>query len=87
MKSRFGLVPKHADLLLDEALRLRGRSLWQDARARLRAKPAARWSLRFLIAFCVLSFVTPLLPLPSPAVLDLQIEPRPPTFRSPSPRG
>ena len=69
---------KHLDRLLLDAQRVQGESLWADARRRLRANGPARRSLRFLVWFCALSFLAPLLPLPSPIVLDLQTEPQPP---------
>ncbi len=69
---------KHLDRVLVDAQRVQGESLWDDARRRLRANKAARRSLRFLIVFCTLSFLAPLLPLPSPVTLRLQKEPQPP---------
>lgn len=58
--------------LLDESRRLRGVSLWQDARRRLHRSFTARWSLRLLIVTAVLTFLTPLLPLQSPILQDLK---------------
>ncbi len=64
--------------LLAEAARYKGESLWQDAWRRLRANRTAWWSLLFLALFTSLAFFAPILPLPSPVTLDLQIEPQPP---------
>lgn len=69
-----------AEVLLAEAKRFKGESLWQDAWRRLKGNRPAWNSLRFLVAFCLLSFLAPLLPLPSPVVLDLKLEPQPPTW-------
>ena len=69
-----------ADLeqLLTEAAAARGESLWQDALRRLRRNRAAWTSLVFLGVFALLSLLAPVLPLPSPVTLDLQLEPQPP---------
>ncbi|MAF66119.1 MAG: hypothetical protein CMJ84_10750, partial [Planctomycetes bacterium] len=66
-----------ADLeqLLTEAAAARGESLWQDALRRLRRNRAAWTSLVFLGVFALLSLLAPVLPLPSPVTLDLQLEP------------
>lgn len=69
---------KHLDRVLIDAQREVGDSLWRDAKRRLNQNKAARRSLRFLIFFCVLSFLAPLLPLPSPNRIELQGEPQPP---------
>jgi oligopeptide transport system permease protein len=52
--------------LLQEAARIHGVSLWQDAWRRLRQNRAAMASLLLLAAIAVLAFATPLLPLQSP---------------------
>lgn len=57
--------------LLDEARRIQGVSLWQDAWRRLRKSRVAMISLYFLIAIALLAFLTPLLPLQSPLDKDL----------------
>jgi len=67
-----------AERLLERASELRGESLWTDARRRLMSNRAAAWCLRFLAAFALVSLAAPLLPLPSPVALHLQIEPRAP---------
>lgn len=64
--------------LLVEARAQRGTSLWQDAWRRLRRNRAAWWSLLFLAVFGAVALLAPLLPLPSPVTLDLQLEPQPP---------
>lgn len=62
----------HLAQLLAEAQAIRGVSLWQDARRRLRRNWAARVSLAFLVALGVIAFFTPLLPLQSPIRQDLK---------------
>jgi oligopeptide transport system permease protein len=64
--------------LLAEAGTTRGESLWQDALRRLRRNRAAWSSLLFLAVVAATSFLAPVLPLPSPVTLDLQLEPQPP---------
>jgi oligopeptide transport system permease protein len=68
------------ETLLVEAGRAKGSSLWAEARARLFANRVARWSLCFLVGFCLLSFLAPVLPLPSPVEMNLQLEPQPPIW-------
>lgn len=58
--------------LLDEAKRLKGTSLWQDAWRRLKKNRVAMASLWFLIAMTLVTFFTPLLPLQSPVRQDAQ---------------
>jgi oligopeptide transport system permease protein len=53
-------------------------SLWRDALRRFWAARSARVSVRFLAVLALLSFFAPLLPLPSPAALRLQVSPQPP---------
>ncbi len=77
-KERWDLGGQDMQALLSSASAMKGESLWQDARRRLRRNPTAWWSLIFLIAFGLLSLSAPLLPLPSPVALDLQTEPMPP---------
>lgn len=67
-----------AERLLAQARAQRGMSLWQDAWRRLRRNRAAWWSLCFLALFGSVALLAPLLPLPSPVTLDLQLEPQPP---------
>ncbi len=64
--------------LLAEVRAQRGTSLWRDAWRRLRRNRAAWWSLVFLALFGGVALLAPLLPLPSPVTLDLQLEPQPP---------
>jgi oligopeptide transport system permease protein len=68
---------------LAEAATVRGRGLWQDARRRLHANFAAKWSLRFLLLLSLVALLAPLLPLPSPMTLDLTGEPQPPRLSPP----
>lgn len=58
--------------LLDEAKRLKGTSLWNDAWRRLKKNQIAMGSLWFLIAMTLVTFFTPLLPLQSPIRQDAQ---------------
>lgn len=58
--------------LLNESRSLRGVSLWEDARRRLRRNLAARLSLYFLLLIVALALLTPLLPLQSPILQDLK---------------
>jgi oligopeptide transport system permease protein len=53
-------------------------SPWRDAWRRLRARPAARRSLRALVVLAVLSFLCPLLPLPSPVAMRFDRAAHPP---------
>jgi len=57
--------------MLQEASRIQGVSLWQDAWRRLRRNYAAMGSLCFLVLLLVTSVLTPLLPLQSPIVQNL----------------
>ncbi|MCP3915924.1 MAG: ABC transporter permease [bacterium] len=66
--------------LLKESKGIKGESLWNDAWRRLRKNRASFWSLVFLALFGLTSFLVPLLPLPSPKALTLQIEPAPPDW-------
>lgn len=60
------------EALWEESRRIRGVSLWQDARRRLSRSFTARWSLRLLVAIVAVTLVTPLLPLQSPVKQDLK---------------
>jgi len=92
--SRWTLPPEEAARLEKEARAFKGESLWTDARRRLKQNRAASWSLRFLIAFGLLAFLAPALPIPSPKALSLRddasapewpwAEPAPPP-RAPAP--
>ena len=69
------------DVLIEEGRMFAGQSPWQEAQARLKRNLLARWSRRFLLAFGFLALIAPLLPLPSPVALDLDLglaEPVPP---------
>ena len=57
--------------LLKESKRIRGVSLWQDARKRLRRDKAAMFSIVTLLVLGLLAFCTPILPLQSPIDKDL----------------
>lgn len=63
---------------LAELERQRPESLWREALRRLRRRASVRWSLRLLVAIAALSFFAPLLPLPSPAAINVAFEPQPP---------
>jgi len=56
--------------LLEEARRIKGVSLGRDAWRRLRRTPSAMLSLAVLVVMTLLAFLTPLLPLQSPRVVD-----------------
>ncbi len=64
--------------LFADAVRFRGESLWHDAWRRLRRNRPAWWSLVLIIGVVGVSLLAPLLPIPSPVALDLEIEPQPP---------
>ena len=68
------------DALLVAASGVRGRSLWQDAGRALRRNRPAWWSLRILVAIGLMSFLAPLLPIPSPKAMHLQLQPQAPTW-------
>jgi len=63
---------------LAESRKFKGESLWHDAWRRLRSNRAAFASLLFLGLVVGTALIAPLLPLPSPMALNLQIEPQPP---------
>ena len=69
------------EALLEEAGNFQGRSLWEDAKARLRRSRAASVSIVFLVLVGLASVLAPLLPLPSPMAIDLKAEPAPPTLQ------
>jgi len=75
---RLGPGDERLEELLAEAAKHRGTSLWRDAGRRFRANRVAWVSLWFLVAFGLLALAAPLLPLPSPVTLDLQLEPQAP---------
>ncbi len=77
---RADLEKTEAERLLREARAARGESLWFDAWRRLRNNRAAFLSLAFLAVVALGSLLAPLFPLPSPAHLDLQDEPKPPVL-------
>ncbi len=64
--------------VLARAERTRSAGTWSDAHRRFRAQPIARWSLNFLVALALFSLLAPLLPLPSPAAMRLDKQPRAP---------
>jgi len=80
VKGRWTLGDKDAEQLLAEAAANKGESLWNDAWRRLKRNRAAWWSLVFLGVFAGISLLAPLLPLPSPGALNLQLEPQPPNL-------
>jgi len=77
-RERWNLGGTQMESLLKEIARFKGESLWQDAWRRLKASRASWWALVFLAAFGGVSILAPVLPLPSPTAIDLQIEPQPP---------
>lgn len=58
--------------LFNESAQIKGVSLWQDARKRLRKNWLAMASLYFLIVVALLAVLTPVLPLQSPIDQDLR---------------
>jgi len=79
-EARWTLSTKNLDELARESKAYRGESLWRDAWRRLRANRAAYASLVFLILFAALSFLAPILPLPSPVVTNLDLGAAPPSL-------
>jgi oligopeptide transport system permease protein len=77
-RERWNLGGSRMEEILADAARFKGESLWQDAWRRLKANRASYWALVFLAAFGGISILAPLLPLPSPTAIDLQLEPQPP---------
>ncbi|MEM7263147.1 MAG: ABC transporter permease [Planctomycetota bacterium] len=71
-KQGWNLGADKLERLLEEANAFRGESLWQDAWRRLRANRPAFSCLVFLVAFGLLSFLAPILPLPSPVTIGLE---------------
>ena len=78
-KAGWDLGARDLERLLSESRKYKGESLWQDALRRLRRNRTAWWSFLFLLVFGGISLLAPLLPLPSPVTLDLQLEPQAPT--------
>ncbi len=78
IRERWDLGGTQMETLLTEVARFKGESLWQDAWRRLKANRASWWALVFLAVFGSVSILAPVLPLPSPTAIDLQIEPQPP---------
>lgn len=64
--------------LLQEASKVRGNTLWSDARRRFRRNRVSRVSLYFLVLMAFLAFVTPLLPLAPHARVRLAEQALPP---------
>lgn len=77
-RERWDLGGTQMETLLTEVARFKGESLWQDAWRRLKANRASWYALVFLMIFGGISILAPVLPLPSPTAIDLQIEPQPP---------
>lgn len=69
---------RELEVIVEEAALFKGESLWQDAWRRLKSNRTAWWSLLFLALFGGMSLFAPILPIPSPVHLDLQLEPQPP---------
>ncbi len=70
-RARWEFGEQDLDKLLAEARRHKGDSLWSDAWRRLRRNRTAFACLIFLAGFGLLSFLAPLLPIPSPVAIDL----------------
>lgn len=70
-RARWEFGEQDLEKLLAEARRHKGDSLWSDAWRRLRRNRTAFACLIFLAGFGLLSFLAPLLPIPSPVALDL----------------
>ena len=64
--------------VLARAERTSNAGTWSDARRRFRSSRIARWSLNFLVALALFALLAPLLPLPSPAAMRLDKQPRAP---------
>ncbi|MEZ6005209.1 MAG: ABC transporter permease [Planctomycetota bacterium] len=77
---RLGLKPEDAERLLKEAREFKGESLWSDAWRRLRRNRVALWSMYFLVAFGLMSFFAPLLPMRNPAAQAPEIQFQSPTL-------
>ena len=77
-RERWDLGGTQMETLLTEVARFKGESLWQDAWRRLKANRASWYALVFLMIFGGISILAPVLPLPSPTAIDLQVEPQPP---------
>ena len=77
-RERWDIGGTQMESLLTEIARFKGESLWQDAWRRLKANRASWWALIFLAVFGGIAFIAPVLPLPCPATIDLQLEPQPP---------
>ncbi|MEQ8765680.1 MAG: ABC transporter permease [Planctomycetota bacterium] len=75
---RWDLGGRELELLLVESQKYKGESLWQDAWRRLRSQKTSFACLLFLMLFGLGSLLAPILPLPSPVVLELENEYRPP---------
>jgi oligopeptide transport system permease protein len=75
---RWDLGRGDLEALLAEAAAVKGESLWHDAWRRLKHNRVAYAALLFLVFVGATSLFAPLLPLPSPMVLDLKDEPEPP---------
>jgi oligopeptide transport system permease protein len=73
--------------LLEEATKIKGVSLWQDAWKRLRRRPMAMASLSFLTVLVLLAVLTPVLPLQSPIDQDLKNRVFLPPSTQPFPMG
>ena len=77
-RASWDLPTEHLERYLDRREVAKGESLWADAWRRLKQNRGAYWSLVFLALVAATSLGAPLLPLPSPMVLDLQDEPQAP---------
>ncbi|PIE23486.1 MAG: peptide ABC transporter permease [Planctomycetota bacterium] len=83
----FGRSPQELELLLNEAAKVRGNSLWKDAMRRFKKMRLARFSMWALLALVAICFFTPLLPIAPPARVDLPQQYRAPALQSPGPGG
>jgi len=76
--------PERYARLLEDARKIKGVSLGQDAWRRLRKSRVAMASFWFLIVLVLVALVTPLLPLQAPRSIDTSRQFAPPSFSRPS---
>lgn len=77
---RWSLTNAHHELMLAQVERARGPGPWKRAWRRLRRDRIARWSMHVLCGLALISVLAPLLPLPSPVAMHLQVEPSAPQW-------
>jgi oligopeptide transport system permease protein len=79
-KQAWDFGKRDVEALLKESAAYRGESLWNDAWRRLRRNRTALWSMVFLAIFALISFLAPVLPLPSPVATNLDATLTPPSL-------